>query len=235
MTPACGGRWLDRRDRRRGLTPRRCRRWGHRGRAPAPAAAATAGAVPVTDGGAAGAGAGAGATTGEGAGGDGGRTAAGAGAETGAAAGSGAGDGAGAGARSRREQPEWIDVSLVVGRAADPEVDARHVLLGRAARAHRADGVAFADGRALRDLDRAEVDERDGVAVRREDRHAAAVGRQRPGEGDDARCGRLHRRAVRAGDVDAAVLPGGVRVRPEGEGSDARRRPPATTTPLPRR
>jgi hypothetical protein len=72
-----------------------------------------------------------------------------------------------------------------------------------------------------------EVDERDGVAVRTEDRHAAAVGRQRPGKGDDACCRRLHRRAVRAGDVDAAVLPGGVCVRAEGERSEHRavRRP----------
>ena len=124
--------------------------------------------------------------------------------------------------RTRRQQPERVGVALLVGGSSDPEVDGRDGLLRRAARADRADRAALGDRVALRDDDRPEVDERDGVPVRREDRDAAPVGRQRARERHDARRGRSDGRAVRTGDVDAAVLPTRVGVRAERERAEDR-------------
>jgi hypothetical protein len=134
----------------------------------------------------------------------------------------GLGLGDGRGLASRREQPERVDVSLLVRGPADAEMDARHGLLGRAARAHRPDGGTLAHRVTLRNADLAEVDERDGVAVAGEDRDAAAVGRQRPGEGDHAGRRRAHRRPFGPSDVYPSVLPGRVDVRAEVEGPQNR-------------
>jgi hypothetical protein len=90
-------------------------------------------------------------------------------------------------------------------------------MLGRPAPPHRPDRRAFVDGRALLDADRAEVDERDGKAVRRLDGHPAAVCGERPGERHGSRGGRADRNAFRPGDVDAAVLTARVRVGAQGE------------------
>ena len=134
----------------------------------------------------------------------------------------GLGLGDGRGLTSRREQPERVDVSLLVRGPADAEMDARHGLLGRAARAHRPDGGTLAHRVALRNADLAEVDERDGVAVAGEDRDAAAVGRQRAGERDDAGRRRPHRRPFGPTDVHPSVLPGREDVRAEVEGPQNR-------------
>jgi hypothetical protein len=77
--------------------------------------------------------------------------------------------------RSWRQETERVDVALLVGRAPDPEVDARGRLLGRPTRAHRPDRGTLRDRLPLRDADRAEVDERHRIAVGGEDRHPAAV------------------------------------------------------------
>ena len=113
---------------------------------------------------------------------------------------------------SRREQADGIDVSVLSVGGADPQVDGRNAVLGLSARAHRADRPAFVDHVALHHLDRREVEERHGVAVRRQDRDAATVSRH--GARERHRAGRrsANRAAGRAGDVDAAMLPGGVRV-----------------------
>jgi hypothetical protein len=92
-------------------------------------------------------------------------------------------------------------------------VDVGNGDLGVAARADRSDRIALGDGRALRDEQRAQMGERDGVAVRREDRDALAGRRHGAGEGHGTGCGRDHGRPGVTRDVDAAMLPGGVRMR----------------------
>jgi hypothetical protein len=121
------------------------------------------------------------------------------------------------GDRTGRQQPERVDVALLFRGPSDPEVDARDGRFRGAARAHRPDRRTLGDRVALGHADRPEVDERDGVAVGREDRDAAPVGRQRARERHDTRRGRPDGRAVRAGDVDAAVLPTRIGVRAERE------------------
>jgi hypothetical protein len=113
---------------------------------------------------------------------------------------------------ARRQEPERIDVTLLVRRDADAEVDVGHGHLGVAARADRADGIALVDGGAPRDEQRSEMRERDGIAVRGRDRDAQPRARNRARERDRSRrrCG--DGRAAIAGDVDAAVLAGRVRM-----------------------
>ncbi len=129
--------------------------------------------------------------------------------------------------RARRKQAERIDVALRLRPDPDAEVDGRDRVLGVTTPAHRSDRRSLRDHVALLDADRAEVDERDRVAVGGEDRDAAAVGRERAGERHRAGGGRSHRRALRPGEVDAAVLSGGVRVAAERKGAEhvAVRRP----------
>jgi hypothetical protein len=124
--------------------------------------------------------------------------------------------------RAGRQQPERVDVALLVRGPSDPEVDARDGRFRRAAQAHRPDRRPLGDRVALSHDDRPEVDERDGVAVGREDRDAAPVGRQRARERHDARRRRPDGRAVRAGDVEAAVLPARIGVRAERERAEDR-------------
>ena len=112
----------------------------------------------------------------------------------------------------RRQQRERVEVALRPRRDADPEVHVRHRELDVAARPDRADARALEDGGAARHANRAEVQERHGVAVLCLDRHALATVRDRAGEADDASCGRAYGRARGAGDVDAAMLPRRVRV-----------------------
>ena len=92
-----------------------------------------------------------------------------------------------------------------VGGLAQPEVDEG---VGAGARNH----VAFAHGRAARDGDRAEVQQRRRVAGRGLDGDRLAAVRHRARKRDSA-CGRRpDRRSARGRDFDAAVLAGGVRV-----------------------
>ena len=123
---------------------------------------------------------------------------------------------------ARRKQPEWVDVALRLARTPDPEMDARHGVLRRPARAHRPDRRSLGDGDTLRDDDRPEMDERDGVAVLRLDRDPTTVRGEGSGERHDPGRGRADGRAVGAADVDAAVLAGCVGIRPQTERSQDR-------------
>jgi hypothetical protein len=120
---------------------------------------------------------------------------------------------------ARRQQRQRIDVALRLGGDANAQAHGRIRRLG--GRAHRADRGAFGDDRAARHRDRSEVDQRDRVAVGRRDRDDAPAVRHRPRKGDRTACGRQSRLADRAPDVDAAMLPAGVRMRRvEGEGTE---------------
>jgi hypothetical protein len=90
-------------------------------------------------------------------------------------------------------------------------------MLGVTAPSNRADRRPLGHDVALRDADRAEVDEGDRIAVGGLDRDAPTVGRQRAGERHRAAGGRAHGRALRSGDVEAAMLTGGVGVAAEDE------------------
>jgi hypothetical protein len=94
-------------------------------------------------------------------------------------------------------------------------VHGRDAVLRVAARTEGADHSSLVDHVALGHRDRLEVEERDGVAVRREDRDAAAVDRDGARERDGAGSGTADGRAGIAADVDAAMLPGRVRLRAE--------------------
>jgi hypothetical protein len=99
--------------------------------------------------------------------------------------------------------------------------------LGFAARTDRADDIAFADRRSLRDRRGSEMRQRDDVAVRRRDRDDDTARRHRADERDPSAGDGAHRSAGLSSDVDAAVLAGGIRVRAEAERSQhlAARRP----------
>jgi hypothetical protein len=119
--------------------------------------------------------------------------------------------------RPRREEEQRVDVALLVGGDADPEID---VWLGKLRDAARTDGPdrrPLCEICAAHDTDRAEVDERDRVSGRCLNRHCLATGWNGSREGHCAggRCD--DRRADRRADVDAAMLAGRVRVAPERE------------------
>jgi len=88
----------------------------------------------------------------------------------------------------------------------------RLTLFRLAGRANRGHDVALFDRGAGRHADRADVDERDRVAVRSANRHAEPFVRHLAGERDDARGGRAEVRPGGACDVDPAVLAAGVGV-----------------------
>jgi hypothetical protein len=111
-----------------------------------------------------------------------------------------------------RQEPERVEITLLVGRDPDPEVDVRGLHLGIAARADRADRVALGDRCTLGDDDRTEVREGDRIAVGGEDGDALAGGRHGSRERDRAALRRDNGCARIAGEVDAAVLPRGVRM-----------------------
>jgi hypothetical protein len=87
------------------------------------------------------------------------------------------------------------------------------------ARPNHPDDRAFRNRRPARYADRPQLDERDRVPVRRLDRHAFAARRHRPGKADFAARRRAHRRFQGRSDVDAAMLPAGVGIVAELEGS----------------
>ena len=92
-------------------------------------------------------------------------------------------------------------------------------MLTLAARADRADPRPLGENRVAVDGDRAEVDERDGVAVRRLHGHRSAAAWDGAGEAHDPGGGRSRRRPLLAGNVDASMLPSGVGIVPEDEWS----------------
>jgi hypothetical protein len=99
---------------------------------------------------------------------------------------------------------------------------------------HRIDALAddtnrcaFEDRFTFGDARRSELEQGHGVPVGCLDRDRAATTGHETGERDGAGGRREHRRAHLGADVDAAVLPRGVGVRPEREGAQHRpvRRP----------
>ena len=103
---------------------------------------------------------------------------------------------------------ERIDVAVRIGGDADAEMDVGRARDGVLARPDLADDVALRDRAAARDGGRAELEQRDRVAVGGQDRERAAAVGHRADEGDGAGGRRAHRRADRLADVDAAVLAG---------------------------
>jgi hypothetical protein len=111
------------------------------------------------------------------------------------------------------QEPQRIEVALLVGGRPDPEMDVGAVDLRCPARADRADDRAFRHRRVAGDGDRAEMREGHREAIRRLDGHRRAARRHVPREADDARGRGAHRSTRGSGDVDAAVLARGVRMR----------------------
>jgi hypothetical protein len=136
--------------------------------------------------------------------------------------------------RPRRQEGQRIDVSLILARRAQPEVDVRLREVDDAARADRADRGAFGQVGAARDADRAKVDERRRKAERCLDRHRLAAGRNRAGERHRTVRRGEHGRAGRRTEIDAAMLARRVRMScVEGEGAE--HRPVDRPRPGPRR
>jgi hypothetical protein len=118
-----------------------------------------------------------------------------------------------------REKTQRVHVPVRVRGDADAQVDVGLGVLGRPARADRADRLSFADRRAALDGERAQVEKSDGEAVRRPDRERESAAGHGPGERHRSGGRRAHGRALERTEVDAAVLPGGVRVVSQDEGS----------------
>jgi hypothetical protein len=118
-----------------------------------------------------------------------------------------------------RQQRERIDVAVGIRRDPDAEMDVGLGVLGGAARPDRPEGRALRDGLLGSHAERAEVDERDRVAVGRLHRDGSASAGNRAGEADDSCRRREDGRTRRSCDVDAAVLPAGVGIVSEDEGS----------------
>ena len=116
------------------------------------------------------------------------------------------------GGRPRRQERQRVDVALVVRGQTHTEVDERLGQVDDAARPHRSDGSTFAHGGAALDDDRAEVDERRGVAERRLNGNGLAAGRHGPRERDDARRRREDVSPGGRAEVDATMLARRIRV-----------------------
>jgi hypothetical protein len=106
---------------------------------------------------------------------------------------------------SRRQQRQRIDVALGIIRAPDPEVDVRNVHLHVARRPDRPDWLGLGDAVAGAHGDRAEMEQRYGIAVRRPDRHGAAIPGQPAGERHLSGGGCANGGAGGAAHVDPAV------------------------------
>jgi hypothetical protein len=94
------------------------------------------------------------------------------------------------------------------------------VVLGRPAAPDRPHRSALADGVTLANDDRAEMEQRDRIAVERLDRHRLAPAGHSSGVGHGSRGGRDHVRAAVAGHVDAAVLTARIGIVPEHKGPE---------------
>ena len=114
--------------------------------------------------------------------------------------------------RPGREQAERVDVPVRLGGDADAEVDVRRPGDGVGAFTRDPDDSTLLDGAAASDAHRAELEERDRVAVRGLDRQRSASARDGARERDGARAGRPHLGADGRAEVDAAVLTARVRI-----------------------
>jgi hypothetical protein len=112
--------------------------------------------------------------------------------------------------RARGQESERVDVALCVGRPADAELDVR--VIPATSIGERADRIAFGHGRVLLHRQLTQMRERHRPAVRRLDRDRPAAAGHGACERDAPGCRRPHGRGRRAGNVDAAMLPGRIRV-----------------------
>lgn len=120
--------------------------------------------------------------------------------------------------RPRRQQAQRVDIAVRVGGDANTEVDVWLRGDGVAALADRAHLSSLGHRVAPRNARRAELQQRDGVAVVGGDRDHVATAGHDAGERDASR-GRRHDGAAElCADVDAPVLACGVRVGADGEG-----------------
>jgi hypothetical protein len=110
------------------------------------------------------------------------------------------------------QEAQRVDVALVIARDANAEVDEGLGDIHDAARADRADDRSFRDEGTALDADRPEVDECRGVSKLRLNRHGLATVRDGSSERDHAVDRGDDIRSSGRADVDAAVLPGGVRM-----------------------
>ena len=115
------------------------------------------------------------------------------------------------------QQAQRVDIALRLGGDPDSEMEVRSGRDPVGALAHGADDRALRHDRAAADAERAELEQRDRVAVRGLDRQRAAAARHGAGERDGAGRGRAHLGAHGRAEVDAAVLPARVGVGGEGE------------------
>jgi hypothetical protein len=120
--------------------------------------------------------------------------------------------------RSDRRRHCWqeqqrIDVALGILHAPHAHVDERLGEIGLAGRADRADALALGDARAAPNREGAEMQQRDREPVAGQQGQRLPAVRNGAGERDGRvdRC--PHRRARCGADVDAAVLPWGLRIR----------------------
>jgi hypothetical protein len=110
-----------------------------------------------------------------------------------------------------RQEGERVDIALFLARSTDAEMDEGDRQLDVPGRPDSADDLAFRDRASAPDRVRAEVYERDRVAVLGLDRDRLALPRDSSRKGDRARDRRKDRRPRRRPDVNPAVLPGVVR------------------------
>ena len=113
----------------------------------------------------------------------------------------------GHGRRNNRQERKWIDVALRVDGHAHSEVHRRKLVLDPVARPDHGDRVALGHGRAARDGECAEVEQRHRVPVRRLDRDRPAVAGHGADEADEPAMRGANRRPGSGPDVDAAVEP----------------------------
>jgi hypothetical protein len=107
----------------------------------------------------------------------------------------------------RRQEEQGVEVSLLVGEQADPELHVGHRVRRHAARADGRHRLALGHGRALADQERAEMQQRDRIAVGRLDRDRQPVRGDAADERDGSRGWREHGASEWPLEVDAAVLP----------------------------
>jgi hypothetical protein len=122
----------------------------------------------------------------------------------------------------RRQQRERIDVPVSLRRPPNTQIHVRNRQLGLAARTDGPDRLALGDRVASPHRVRTEMEERDGIPVRRLDRDRLAPARDRSRERHRAAGGRGDDRTARSADVDSAVLPGRVGIGPHGEADEHR-------------
>jgi hypothetical protein len=112
----------------------------------------------------------------------------------------------GRGSHKRRQKAQWVEIPLRVAAEPDPELHVRDRVGRHAARADDPDRLALRHDRAPADQERAEVQERDGVAVGRLNGDREPVRRDLADERHRSGGRRDHRVTERPLDVDPTML-----------------------------